>query len=665
MPVAPRSSEIAPITRLLAEPATTPELRTELYYYLVENSHILIWAIDPQGLVTFVSNRAAEKMYGETSENLLGRDFTEFVVPEQQDKCRRVFNHILKGRSYSRYEMQHIGLYGDPIHLSVDFDVHRNDVGDVEAIVGTAIDITKLKLSESKLREQQNFFRQVIDINPSFIFAKNRDGRFTLVNRAVANAYGTTVEDLIGKTDADFSASEKEVEHFREDDLEVMDKLQEKFIPEEKITDANGNLHWLQTVKRPIIGKDGIANQVLGVATDITERKKAENERRKLETQLRHAQKLESLGILAGGIAHDFNNLLMGILGNASLALLDMEDSPGAVGYVEKIRCASERAADLTNQLLAYSGRGAFSVEPASISKVVLEMGKLLSAAISKNAYINYDCQEELPLIEVDKAQLQQVVMNLITNASDAVEATGGTINIQTGVIDINETEAVTDYYGKVVSPGSYVYLEVVDNGSGIREEDKAKVFDPFFSTKFVGRGLGLAAVIGIIRGHSGAIQMFDTPGGGTTFKVLFPKLSDATTLNKEVVDSDQQLSRNYDGTILVIDDESDVRDVVTSMLEYHGYQVLVAGDGVTGITLFKKYSRTISLVLLDMTMPRLSGEEVFEQLREISPDIRILFSSGYSANEQEHTINKAENVSFIQKPYQTGALIKAIEGLV
>ncbi|MGQ0721936.1 MAG: two-component system sensor histidine kinase NtrB, partial [Candidatus Eiseniibacteriota bacterium] len=310
-----------------------------------------------------------------------------------------------------------------------------------------------------------DFLRQIIDINPHFIFVKDREGRFTLVNESVAEVYGTTVEDLIGKTDADFNDNPEEVEWFRRDDLEVMDTLQEKFIPEEVITDAKGNVRYLQTIKRPLVDEDGIARRVLGVATDITALRQAEETRRRIEAQMQHAQKLESLGVLAGGIAHDFNNLLVGILANADLVKRDLAPGSGGERSLEMIRIAARRAAELCRQMLAYSGRGHFVVGAVQLNDVVDELRELLGASISKKASLVYEPGVGLPEIEADVAQIRQVVMNLITNASDALQDRGGTIRLRTGTVRCTDGDLQDTCTGEVVPSGDYVFFEVTDSG--------------------------------------------------------------------------------------------------------------------------------------------------------------------------------------------------------
>ena len=319
------------------------------------------------------------------------------------------------------------------------------------------------------LQHQSEFLRQVIDMDPNLIFVKDREGKFVLVNEAVAEAYGTTVEELVGKGDADFNPNQAEIEHFRRDDLEVMDLLEEKRIPEEILTSSTGQVRYLQTIKRPLVDPDGVARHILGVASDVTQLKMAMEERRELEAQVLHSQKLESLGILAGGIAHDFNNMLMGVMGYADLAQMELPANSPAADSIKSIQVAAQRAADLCKQLLDYSGKGRLVIEPASLTALVEEIVDLLKISISKNAALHFDLAQNLSEIAADPTQVRQIIMNLITNASDAVGTSPGVITVITGSQDYGAEFLQSLSVGEDLEPGTYVYLEVSDSGAGMR----------------------------------------------------------------------------------------------------------------------------------------------------------------------------------------------------
>lgn len=399
--------------------------------------------------------------------------------------------------------------------------------------------------------------------------------------------------------------------------------------------------------------------RMVGAMINISDRKRAEAERQRLEGRIQHAQKLESLGVLAGGIAHDFNNLLTGILGNASLALAELRPESPARATVRQIEVAAVRAAELTRQMLAYSGKGRFIVQPINLSHVVEEMFGLLDTVISKRAVLRFDFAPNLPSIDADATQIRQVVMNLITNASDAIGERSGIIAVRTGVMHTDDHYFSSTCLDDDLPAGFYVYLEVSDTGCGMDEATVKRIFDPFFTTKFTGRGLGLAAVMGIVRGHRGAIKVYSEPARGTTFKVLFP-CAEREAVKEEPISSSAGTWRGS-GTILVVDDEESVRAVARKALEKSGFQVVVARDGQECLDIFSRRKEEILVVLLDLTMPRMGGEETFRELRRLRADVRAVLMSGYNEEEVTSQFIGKGIAGFVQKPFRAAELLQAI----
>jgi len=535
------------------------------------------------------------------------------------------------------------------------FTVHlepiRDAAGAIRGIVGIAVDITDLRRADQALRESEVRLRQVIDLVPHFIFAKDEEGRFLFVNRAVADAYGTTVDRLIGHRDADFARSAEEVRRFREDDLEVMRNGRPKVVLEEPITDSLGRRRFLQTTKIPFAFSGTGRPAVLGVAIDITERKAAEE-------ALRRAAKEESLIVLAGGVAHDFNNLLAAILGHASLALKQLPETGPARRHVEKAASAVERAADLTRQMLAYSGRGHFVVRPTDINALARENLPLLEVAVPKSVRFEALLAPDLPLVDADVGQVQQVLMNLVINAAEAIGEKGGTVTLATGVREVTaDDHHLWRASGQPLAPGRHVAIEVRDDGPGMDAETVDRIFEPFFTTKFTGRGLGLAAVLGVVRGHRGALSVDSRPGQGTVFRILF--VPSAQARSEGVVPASPPEHRL--ATVLLVDDEEVVRDMVGEVLEHEGMSVLRAEDGAKGVALFREQRDRIDLVLLDLSMPGMSGEETFRRLREIDPAVRVILSSGYDRDEAKGRFGASGLAAFIQKPYRPEQLVAEI----
>jgi signal transduction histidine kinase/ActR/RegA family two-component response regulator len=382
-------------------------------------------------------------------------------------------------------------------------------------------------------------------------------------------------------------------------------------------------------------------------------------ERARQEERLRETQKLESIGVLAGGIAHDFNNLLAVVLGNTSLALDAVPPQSPVRPWLTSAMEATERAARLTAQLLAYAGKGRFFLESLDLSEHVRQMSSLLQTSIPRTVQLRLELAAGLPRIEADAGQIQQVVMNLVINAAEAIpEGQTGTVLIATGMQEVDDAYSQSRFADTHLTPGRYVSLEVRDKGTGMDEKTLGRIFDPFFTTKFTGRGLGLAAVLGIVRGHKGGIRVESTPGQGTTFKVLFPATADQQRMPEEA--ETVQASPAGTGTVLVIDDEELVRRTARAALERFGYTVLEAENGEAGLELFRSRADDVSIVLLDMTMPVMSGEETFRHLRTIRPEVKVILSSGYNEIETTRRFNATGLAGFLQKPY-TGARLAEI----
>ncbi len=389
-------------------------------------------------------------------------------------------------------------------------------------------------------------------------------------------------------------------------------------------------------------------------------------ERRKLEEQLRHAQKLESLGLLAGGVAHDFNNLLTGILGNASLVLDILEPDTEVKGMLLDIIRASERAADLTRQLLAYAGKGKFVIEPVDPSALVRDISELLRSSVPRSVELSLQLHPNLPTIEGDASQIQQLVMNLILNAVEATGERPGTVRVATGLRQIGDSDRVGHFRPDPPPPGAYVSIEVMDDGCGMTDLVRAQIFDPFFTTKFTGRGLGLAAALGIVRGHGGAIGVESAEGYGSTFTVLLPAQSAAVPGRaQEQPYTVQPLSEISAGSVLIIDDEDVVRRAARAALEHFGFTVFEASDGRDGADLFTRLHDRISVVLLDLTMPRMDGQETWRYIRRVRPDMKIVVSSGFDEAEAMRQFSQSSGLEFIQKPYTASALVRKIRGVL
>lgn len=441
---------------------------------------------------------------------------------------------------------------------------------------------------------------------------------------------------------------------------QIFKKEKEIAVHEQKGKDIKGNTVWSQIIATPIRNGGGSIESALEVVIPITERKLAEKEKAYFQEKLHHTQKLESLGILAGGIAHDFNNILMIILGNADIAITEIQHDIRAKKNINKIQEAGQRLAELTGQMLAYSGQGKFLSEITNINDLIRGLEPLLKSSVSKKSILKINLTKYLPAIDADSAQIRQIIMNLVINASEAIGDKSGEIHIK------SETKECNNDFVKKLSPdnhlttGKYIMLEVRDTGCGMTSKQAGKIFDPFYTSKFQGRGLGLSAVHGIIQSHKGMISVSSIEGSGSTFRVYLPILG--VSLNKKVnsfLDIDNDWTG--EGTILLVDDEDDILSLGKEMLEKKGFNVLTAGNGNEAVKLFSKYHNNISCVILDLTMPIMDGAEAFTKMEMIQNDLKVIISSGYTEIDVKKTL-KGRNISgVLHKPFEYRDLLKKV----
>lgn len=512
-----------------------------------------------------------------------------------------------------------------------------------------------------ELIDSEERFRSLVETTYDFIWEVDKKGIFTYVSPKCTDLFGFPPEEILGMSKFELMPPEEAARVSGIFNQRMADHLPIIGL-ENKNIHKNGSPIVLDSNGLPFFDGKGNLLGFRGIDREITDRIRLEEERLNLHAQIQHSQKLESLGVLAGGIAHDFNNLLMGVLGNASLTLKSLNNPIEAKRYVEKIEKSAHQAAKLTNQMLAYSGKGRFVVQPANLSDLVLEMTQLLKVSISKNVTIRYDFSPDLPDIEADISQISQVIMNLIVNASEAIGNKTGVISVRTGVMTADKAYLTETYFKSEIPEGEYVFLEISDNGIGMDRETQQKIFDPFFTTKFKGHGLGLAAVLGIVRGHKGTIKVYSEPGRGTAIKVFFP--SEKAVKPKKIRQKTIRQTELNGKTVLIVDDEQTVREVIRDMLESQGMKVIDAAHGKQGIELYRKHGKDIFLVLLDTTMPEMNGEEVFKKLRKLNPDVQVILISGY--NEQDATsffIGKGL-AGFIQKPFTLEKLFERLNEL-
>ena len=505
---------------------------------------------------------------------------------------------------------------------------------------------------EAATTHYQHFLRQVLDTTPHLIFVKDCEGRYVLANAAVAEFYGTTVEALCGKRDSDFNPNQEQTDRFLRADLEVMSSQQAAYIAEEPATCARtGITRWFQTVKVPLRSADGTARQVLGVATDITERKQ-------LEEQFRQAHKMEAVGRLAGGVAHDFNNVLTIIRAQTEFLLADLAANDPRRAEVLEIQGAADRAAAFTRQLLAFSRRQLLQPKVLDLNQVITGMEMMVRRLVGEDIVLLIKLAPEIPRIWADPGQLQQVILNLAVNARDAMP-TGGTLLIETAVVELDEHYPRQHPSAK---PGTHVVLVVTDTGCGMDPATRSRIFEPFFTTKEPGKGtgLGLSTVYGIVKQSGGHIWVYSELGRGTAFKLYFPPHRDAhhpPVVERTILPP----ALGAGATILLVEDDRPVRSTVRRLLERHGYEVLEASNGQDALDLVTSRANEINLVLSDMVMPGMGGTELAGRVRAIVPKLPVVLMTGYTEEAITRAGERPLDEQIIEKPFTLTAMLEKV----
>ncbi len=632
------------------------------YHSLFDGVPVGLYRSKPGGQL-LVANSALVQMLGYADRaSLLAANAADIYV--KPDETRARWRALFEREGIVRdFEAQARQRDGTVIWIRQRARAVRDGDGQVLYYEGVIEDITERKRAEEALRASEARYRTLVEQLPAIIYIDDvagEPGRTLYVSPQVESVLGITPAEWINEDLNLWS------EHIHPDDRErvVAEYLRcfhsgEPLVCDYRMITRRGQVVWFRDEAIMLRDAAGAPRFIQGVMLDITELRQAEE-------ALRQAQKMESLGILAGGIAHDFNNLLVALLGQASLALARLPPASAARAHIEKAVKAAERAADLTRQMLAYSGRGQFEVRPLHLNTLIQENLHLFEVAVPKNVHLRSELAEPLPLVEADAGQMQQVIMNLIINAAEAIGERPGAVTVVTGVRALDTTDdPLWQPAGEPLTPGRYVTLDVHDDGHGMDAETLSKIFDPFFTTKFTGRGLGLAAVLGIVRGHKGGLRVYSEVGKGTTFRLAFPAVAQAegrfAGIKAEGETSSASLTPHPSSLVLVIDDEAPVREAVTDILELDGWPVLTAPNGAAGIALYRERQAEVGLVLLDLSMPDLSGEETFHELRKINPDVRVALSSGYNEAEATRQFAGQGLAGFIQKPYDAAKLVKEV----
>ena len=591
-------------------------------------------------------NLAFERITGLLSSNIIGKTVRE-VFPNTGSTLMEMFGKVTSTGTPRRFERY---AYDLETHLQITAYLPAPNL-----LACVVIDISDRKRIEEALRESESIFRAHVENSFDVIFSLNATGTFVFVSPAWERHFGYPVSEVMGHAFAPF---------VHPDDVRpcvdyltwVLTSGQSGTSPVYRVKCADGSLRSFVANGRPYIDTKGEL-LFIGVGHDVTDQLQAEQDRLDFERQLLHTQKLESLGVLAGGIAHDFNNLLLTIIGNVEMASLTTPPGSTAYNLLEQATQAAHRAADLTSRLLAYSGKGVFVITRLNLNDFVSENTSLFRAAVSRTVSIDLLLTPGIPDIMVDAAQIQQIVMNLITNAAESIEVPPGTITLSTGLQICDQLCLSKSRLREKPAQGRFVYFEVCDNGAGMTEQVQERIFDPFFTTKFTGRGLGMSAVLGIVKAHSGALFLDSAKGRGTAIRVLFPVAEDTvTTPNvkaEPIAASPLADESGLSGTVLVVDDEKTILKICVTMVEHCGLKAITAHNGADAVDTFRLHRDEIDLVLMDLTMPNMDGVTAMSELRKIRPDIKIILSSGFNEQEIDERVSLQYPSGFIRKPYR------------
>ena len=593
--------------------------------------------IDADKHVIVDANPVAVELIGTTRDKIVGRVWHKFVCPAEEGECPV----IDLGKTQDKEEGVLINAKGEsiPVLKSVGEMTQKGR----KYLVDSFIDITKLKQAEEALQQSENKHRTLLEHLPQKIFHKDRDSVYVSCNENYARDLRIEAEEISGKTDYDFFAKEL-AEKYIEGDKKIIASAKTEDIEEKYVHD--GEELWVHTVKTPVKDETGDIVGVLGIFWDITEKKRAEEERRRLESQLRQAQKMEAIGTLAGGIAHDFNNIIAAIIGYAELVELDIPEGSLTSTYLAEVLKAGKRARDLVRQILSFSRQGELEQKPLQIGLIVKEALNLLRASIPATIEIRQEITEKSGLVLADPTQIHQVLMNLCTNAAYAMRDNGGVLQVSLEDTYI-DADAVAEHPG--LKPGPYVRLSVSDTGPGIDEAIKEKICNPFFTTKGPGEGtgMGLAVVHGIVESHKGKITVENNPGRGATFHVLLPKYESKIQHEAEKV----QAVLTGNERILFVDDEKMLVNMGQQMLSGLGYEVVGRTSSVEALEAFRAQPDKFDLVITDLTMPNMTGEQLARELTTIRDDLPVILCTGYSEMMSEEKAKSSGIDAFAMKP--------------
>ena len=600
-------------------------------------------------------NPAGQYLLGYASANILNRPIDELIPHASEQIKQQIRSSANVTPKTTPWEFIPTGRIKRNLDLTIsDLTDRRNRHTGWMLVMR---DVTRRRLAEDALRESERQYRTLIEFSPDAIVVTDIDLYITLCNNRTLEICGVqTLDEMNGRSVLDFLIPEDR------------QRLSESVPAAIEIGQGGSSIYTIQHLdgtKRPVeinstllLDSTGSPKGFLSIVRDIAERLRSEE-------ILRQSQRMEGIGLLAGGVAHDFNNMLTSIIAQNSLALARIDDKNFVRTHVDKAIQSAERAADLTRQLLAYAGKGNTLVAPLDLNRLIRENDALLETAVPRKIKLSISLTSELASISADQGQMQQVLMNLVLNAVEAIEDAVGAITIQTDMHFLSEDE-LEKYLGSAdLHAGEYVRLRVEDSGIGMTAKTLDRIFDPFFTTKPTGRGLGLSALLGIIRSHHGALRVESHEDEGTIFHVVFPPIEQEVHQPRESTSAPVANDTALAGTVLLIEDEAPIRESLSEILQLAGLKVLTANDGEQGVAAYLEHQSEIDLILLDLSMPVMDGHEALERIREVDSELCIILLSGYSATEISDTIFTNQHTNFVQKPFSPRKLLATISDIL
>ena len=621
---------------------------------IMEQFPAILWTTDYDNRYTSLVGAGLNQLGIQPNEKIGQVIFDFHKSQDTSDNMAAMHERTLKGESV-RYEQELQNTI-----LDIHIEPLRDSNDEVIGSIGLAIDVTARKKTIEQLNRQRILLQTIFHSVTDAMIVTDRSHNIVMCNESIQIHFRCQEADLLGRPIREIieSGDQYDIEYLRVSYPNT--RVLKPFIVE--YLRADGSHFQGETIVTPLRRSDNQITGYIQVIRDITDRIQIEEEKEQLHSQVLHTQKLESLGVLAGGVAHDFNNLLLAIQGNTNLALLELKDDSPVSQNVKNIEVAARHAAKICERLMAYSGKRTFSSSTFNLNQMIQETVEILKTIVSPNAQIALDLSNQKLLIHGDTGQVEQVVLNLLTNASEAIQSQSeaGDIQIRTGILDLQEKDCASYYFCENINPGKFVFFEIEDNGVGMDEDCQLKMFDPFFTTKFTGRGLGLAGVSGIIRGHHGGLYVQSTVNQGSCFRVILPLVTDAA----EDINTDSSVDPVVPasvGSVLVIDDDKAVCNVVSHVLQRFGFSVIVSNSGSEGIEIYEQSGDSISVILLDMTVPGLSGVETFNLLKAKGLHVPVIMTSGLSEQDITSQMQESDCIQFLKKPYKPQKLVNIV----